>query len=110
MMASNFRVLVHRNCDNVHLKLIGDFDGSSAHELINLLKDSVGKSGRIFIHTNQLRRVHPFGQSVFNNNLDFLNGEREQVVITGEHAEKLSLGRYGRRHRSGPMQARPVHA
>ncbi len=34
-MAANFRIAIHRNDDNLHLQVIGDFDGSSAWELIN---------------------------------------------------------------------------
>lgn len=34
-MAANFRISTHRNSENLHLKLYGDFDGTSAHELIN---------------------------------------------------------------------------
>ena len=37
--------------DNLHLKLTGDFDGSSAYEPINLLKNYGGIVRRIFIHT-----------------------------------------------------------
>ena len=33
-MAANFRILVHRNSDNLHLRPIGDFDGASAFELV----------------------------------------------------------------------------
>ena len=36
-MASNFRILSHETRDSLHLKLTGDFDGNSAHELINTL-------------------------------------------------------------------------
>ena len=44
-MASNFRLFLHETGDSLHLKLYGDFDGSSAHELINALK----KNGSKFI-------------------------------------------------------------
>jgi len=37
-MASNFQITFNRHEDSMHLRLYGDFDGSSAHELINLLK------------------------------------------------------------------------
>ena len=38
-MASNFRILFHETRDSLHLKLFGDFDGNSAHELFNALID-----------------------------------------------------------------------
>ena len=34
-MASNFQINVNRLEDRIQLKLYGDFDGSSAHELLN---------------------------------------------------------------------------
>ena len=36
-MASNFQIFSFKTNDSLHLKLTGDFDGSSAHELINTL-------------------------------------------------------------------------
>ena len=43
-MASNFSIFFHRNSDNLYLKLMGDFDGSSAHQLINILKEQTETS------------------------------------------------------------------
>ena len=37
-MASNFKVLVHKNSDTLHLKLMGDFDGSSACEILHIMQ------------------------------------------------------------------------
>ena len=47
-MASNFTISVHRNSDQLDLRLMGDFDGTSACELLNALEkngDSVGNMG-----------------------------------------------------------------
>ena len=38
-MASSFRIVMHENSENLHLRLIGDFDGSSAFELLDILKN-----------------------------------------------------------------------
>jgi hypothetical protein len=35
IMASNFRIFAHRNSDSLHLKPAGDFDGTSAFELLD---------------------------------------------------------------------------
>jgi hypothetical protein len=37
-MASNFKIFSLETRDSLHLKLDGDFDGNSAHELLNTLK------------------------------------------------------------------------
>jgi hypothetical protein len=42
-MSSNFKILYYLNSNDLHLKLVGDFDGSSALELVNALKEHRGK-------------------------------------------------------------------
>jgi hypothetical protein len=37
-MASNFRIFCHQNSDNLHLKLMGDFDGTSPYESLETLR------------------------------------------------------------------------
>ena len=89
-MAANFKISIHRNSDNLHLKLMGDFDGSSACELINTLKDRCKNIRRIFIHTNGLDFIHPFGQRVFQNNFNTLRGDTIRISFTGDKATKIA--------------------
>ena len=67
-MASNFRLFSYRNKDSLHLQLYGDFDGNSAYELINILKNNGKDFFQIFIDTNDLDELYPFGLDVFQNN------------------------------------------
>ena len=67
-MSSNFKIFYYLNSDGLHLKLVGDFDGSSALELVNALKEHQGKVEKIVINTCDLASIHPFGLSVFRNN------------------------------------------
>jgi len=89
-MATNFRIFVHRNGENLHLKLIGDFDGTSAHELLGILERYANRISRVFIHTSCLRDIHAFGRNVFHDNLDVLNSQSVTLVFTGENASKLA--------------------
>ena len=89
-MASNFKISVHRNDENVHLKLAGDFDGSSAHELLNALKRYCHGASKAFIHTSCLKQIHPFGRDVFQSHLDILNGKCIPLVFTGDNADQLA--------------------
>ena len=89
-MARNFKIRTHRNSDSIHLNLLGDFDGSSAHELVELLRKKCHGISKVFIHTNALKEIHPFGRNVFLNNLDSLNENCGNVLFTGEHAEELA--------------------
>jgi anti-anti-sigma regulatory factor len=91
-MAMNFRITVYQNSDNLHLRLDGDFDGSSAYELLNALEKRCRFASRAFIHTNGLRQLDPFGLSVFHANLNGLKRLREcrPLHFTGDHAKKLA--------------------
>jgi anti-anti-sigma regulatory factor len=88
-MASNFRIFFHRNSENLHLKLIGDFDGSSAHQLINLLKEQNGNMRKIFIHTCNLSSIDPFGLDVFQKSFS-VNKLSGRLTFTGEHSDKIA--------------------
>ena len=88
-MAINFKMVVHRNSENTHLKLVGDFDGSSAHELINMLKDNCRRSSKVFIHTNSLQHVDWFGRNVFLSNLKLVKMKFSLIVFTGKKAAEL---------------------
>ena len=88
-MATNFRICLHRNSENLHLKLIGDFDGSSACELIKTLEFNCRGASKVFIHTGRLNRIYPFGRQVFCNNLDIMHRQRLSLVFTGVKASQL---------------------
>jgi len=88
-MASNFRIYCHQNKDNLHLKLIGDFDGSSAYELINTLKKYKGIAGKVFIDTCFLFSVHSFGLDVFQKNYTIKKLSRI-LTFTGNYGNRMA--------------------
>jgi len=88
-MASNFRISIHRNSDNLHLKLIGDFDGSSACELLRSVKKGSHNFRRIYIHTNSLKKIYPFGRYIFFRNLIDLKGRSVHLLFTGEKRDQI---------------------
>ena len=91
-MAVKFRILVHQNDDNLHLRLEGDFDSSAAEELLSALEKLCRFASRAFIHTNGLRHIDPFGRSVFRDHFDAQKGGRTcwPLDFTGDHAEELA--------------------
>jgi hypothetical protein len=89
-MAQNFKIHTHKNGDSIHLDLLGDFDGSSAYELVELLRKKSHGISKVFIHTNALKEIHPFGRNVFLSNLDSLSDGCDNLLVTGEHAEELA--------------------
>jgi hypothetical protein len=64
-MAANFQIYSFKTKDSLHLKLVGDFDGSSSYELIYALTKHRKGFYEIFIDTNDLNTIHPFGREVF---------------------------------------------
>jgi hypothetical protein len=81
--------MVHKNRNILHLKLTGDFDGTSALQLIHSLRTRKNRAAKVFIHTSDLNHIHPFGKNVFENSLDSLSGKVISLVFTGEKAKQL---------------------
>ncbi len=89
-MASNFKILVHKNEQSAHFKLWGDFDGTSAHELIRSMnKHGLGVE-RIFVHTDGLNKVIPFGRDIFRNSLTVSDCRSGKLVFTGSKADEFA--------------------
>jgi len=89
-MALSFRIVMHENSDNLHLRLIGDFDGSSAFELLEVLKDRAHAVQKVFIHTGGLGEIHPFGQGVFEKRTSELREELQKIYFTGDKAQLIA--------------------
>jgi hypothetical protein len=83
-MATNFRIYISKHKGAHHIKLVGDFDGSSAFELVNMLESNSGKSGKITVDTSGLFSVLPFGVDVFKKNFA-LNKRLYGVAFTGKY-------------------------
>ena len=89
-MASNCRIYRHRTKDNLHLKLDDDFDGNSAHELINTLTEYGTGVVQILIDTNDLKTIYPFGRNVFQKNLGRFNKKWNRLIFTGENEHNIA--------------------
>ncbi len=88
-MAKNFKIFVHRNDNNIHMKLFGEFDGSSAYELLDQIERRCKEPVTVFIHTNSLKKVIPFGSELLKSKLNDLNRKRIQIVFTGKNARSF---------------------
>ncbi len=95
-MASNFEIAVDRTSNAYVLKLEGDFDATSAYELIYAIKKLPAEAAKIAIHTNGLKNIYPFGVDVFHRFMRSLNGQSGKIVFTGHRVSQLSLGNAGR--------------
>ncbi len=90
-MAANFQITHYRYEDGIHLKLYGDFDGSSAHELLNILRVKSDDTLKTYIHTDGIKQLHPFGISTFIKGLRITNGSADRIVFIGKEAPNLDF-------------------
>ena len=86
-MAANFNIKVSKAGDCIHLKLNGEFDGSSACELLNLLNDGkLSGNAKILVDTDSLKHVHPFGLDVLHRRL---HKKKNEGSSAGFHRQKV---------------------
>lgn len=87
-MGSNFRIASKDiNHHRKALQLYGDFDGSSAWELINALEENTENDKKIAINTDGLRAIHAFGLDVFRPKMSKLKRTQANIQITGRFSE-----------------------
>lgn len=89
-MASNFHVSCDSNDTGTVLKLFGDFDATSAYELIDILKKRSEDSSKVLIQTDGLKNIYPFGLHIFQKSMKIMNGRAGKIVFTGNKAGGLS--------------------
>lgn len=84
-MASNFKLISYQKSDRLHLKLQGDFDGSSAFELINALSKNNAGLHKIIIDTNDLTNIHSFGRDVFEKKIRAPKKQYLRLIFVGKN-------------------------
>jgi hypothetical protein len=95
-MASNFGIAVDKHSGGFGLKLEGDFDATSAYELIYAIKKLPLDALRISIHTKGLKNVYPFGLDIFHKLMRSLNGQSAKIVFIGNNPSQLAMGHSNR--------------
>ncbi|MFH2043805.1 MAG: hypothetical protein ABIK92_01505 [Pseudomonadota bacterium] len=84
-MAPNFKIITRLKKSNLHIDLIGEFDGFSAIQLIEVLKDNCNKVQNIFINTSNLFLIHPLALDVFH----------KEYLFTDSFQDLRFIGKYG---------------
>jgi len=90
-MATNFHMSSHKTRDSLHLKLEGNFDGNSAYELFEIIKKYSSDFYEIFIDTNDLKAIYPFGREVFHKKLGTFKQPLSNLIFIGENRHKIAL-------------------
>lgn len=89
------RILVHKNSDSLHLKLVGEFDGNTANDLLDILRRNITGVRRVFVHTSGLTQIHSFSREEFVKNLTTMSGHLPRIVFTGSWAGRIAPSRTG---------------
>ncbi len=89
-MSIHFQVTFRKNNGNLHVSPKGDFDGSSAWELVNLLQEQYEGTGRVFINTKNLRKVCSFGCRTFKCNIHLSRVPVNQLFFKGEKGFEIA--------------------
>lgn len=95
-MALNFEISVDKKSESFGLNLVGDFDATSAYELIYAIKKLPDEIVQISIHTDGLKDISPFGLDVFHKNMSPRDGRSRKIVFTGNRAAHISRVIHGR--------------
>jgi hypothetical protein len=84
IMSINFKIISKQNDGDLHIDMLGDFDGSSACELANIIKMKYPGTGRIFINIRNLSRINQFGSAVMENLIAVQGLPVDSMVFIGE--------------------------
>jgi hypothetical protein len=68
----------------------GDFDNFSAYELVHLLHEQYEGKGKVFIDTQKLCKICPFGCKLFKSRLDKNRLPAQQLFFKGENGFKIA--------------------
>lgn len=73
------------------MKLSGDLDGTSAHQVIGTVQKHGKKAHAIHIDTSNLRHIYPFGRDILQSDLAVLNNSHAvALMFSGSHAAELA--------------------
>jgi stage II sporulation protein AA (anti-sigma F factor antagonist) len=67
------------------MQLYGDFDGTSADELVNFLDRCGSGYHKVAIDTEGLRTINDFGRNVFFNKAKRLKATYSRITFTGQY-------------------------
>lgn len=90
-MASNFHVFFYETRDTLHLRLSGDFDGTSAFQLLETLKKQKAGFDQIFIDVNNLKTIYPFALEVFQKEINSYGQKADNFIFLGKNGYNFSL-------------------
>lgn len=89
-MNNRFQVGLKKINGDLYVRLKGDFNGSTALELINLLGKQYSGRGQVFVDTCGLREICSFGCSTFQHYVHQLRFPLERLTFKGYKASEIA--------------------
>lgn len=89
-MSTNFQIAFKKHNGNLHVHPSGDFDGSSAFQLIRLLDKKYDGQGEVIIDTHKLQNILPFGSRTFQGQLNLSRIPASRLSFKGEKGHALA--------------------
>ena len=90
VISSSFRMSVHRWDDNLMVNVMGDFDESSAKELIDALEHYAEGVRVAFIRTGGLKRIRKRAKEAFHNYMLYRrHGSCHRLVFPDANASRI---------------------
>jgi anti-anti-sigma regulatory factor len=88
-MSPKFELSGHRTNNILHLQLAGEFDGSSACELVQKIIQEGSGTSQVLVDTSEVRAIHPFGKTVLQNHLGQVTRKAIDLTFTGKHKKQF---------------------
>jgi hypothetical protein len=88
-MPAKFQLSSYLTKNILHVQLRGEFDGSAACELINKIEEDGSGASKVLVDTTELRCVHPFGKTVFQNRIGPLSRKLFILTFIGKYKHQF---------------------
>lgn len=89
-MANNFQTRINnKSRDKVSISLFGDFDGTSACRLADVMNEKIENATKIYIHTDGLKKIDQFGLNVFIARIKKFHQRLISIEFKGRHKENF---------------------
>ncbi|MFZ0613476.1 MAG: hypothetical protein WAM73_14655 [Desulfobacterales bacterium] len=90
-MASNFRVdVIGRDTKRLNLRILGDFDGTSAFRLLNVIEKKSRAARNVTIDTDGLRTIASFGSDIYRAGIAEMSRGVMTIDYTGRYKDALA--------------------
>lgn len=89
-MKPDFKVCIHSNSDNMHIKLLGALDTNAIDKLALHIDKASKKFRTVFIYTNELTRIHDSSKDMLKEKIDTTWIDMFNLKFVGEYAADIA--------------------